>query len=212
MQSTVDICNMALGFIGERPIASLEEKKTSAEACKLYYPMALNQLLRAHPWNFAEAREKLAPVKVPEEWGREFSHAYAYPDKCIILRGLVFSDGSSRASYRVGNFKGRRIILCHADKAVASFTQLVEDSSNFDPSFAQALARKLQGLISRFILKNTAQIKDAEELYQMELEEAKLRDSKEGKRQQAPNNYWHGGHGDWETSLSDQDSRWWVNN
>lgn len=213
MQSTVDICNMALGFVGERPIASLDEKKPSAEACKLYYPMALRQILRVHPWNFAESREKLAPVRLPEEWTREFSHAYAYPDKCIVLRGLVFSDGSIRDAYKIASIRDRKVILCMAEKAVASFTRYIDNASNFDSSFSQALARRLQCLITRYLLKNTVQVKDAEELYLMALEEAKLNDTKEGQRQQAPNKYWHGGHDNWDTTLASQDlsSAWWVN-
>ena len=59
MNST-DICNMALAYIGQGRIASLEEKGEEAVQCKLFYNHLRRKLLSEYRWNFAERYVKLA--------------------------------------------------------------------------------------------------------------------------------------------------------
>ncbi len=57
MPSTVvDICNLALGHLGEAPITAISDENTRARACNERYESTLDATLRAHRWNFAQAR------------------------------------------------------------------------------------------------------------------------------------------------------------
>lgn len=56
-----EICNLALGHLGEAPIDSLEEDTAAGRACALYYEQTRDAVLRSHRWNFAQTRELLTP-------------------------------------------------------------------------------------------------------------------------------------------------------
>src|SRR3546814_20215370 len=82
--NAVEVCNLALGRIGEgasRPIQSLTEASEAARACNRVFASAMETTLRDFPWAFAQASVALAPVAqtVP---GWEFS--YAYPENCLF--------------------------------------------------------------------------------------------------------------------------------
>ena len=56
MATEVDICNMALSFLGDRAtVTSINPPEGSAQAehCARFYPMALNEMLAQARWSFA---------------------------------------------------------------------------------------------------------------------------------------------------------------
>lgn len=59
MNST-DICNMALAYIGQGRIASIEEESEEAIQCGIFYDHLRRKLLSEHRWGFAERYVKLA--------------------------------------------------------------------------------------------------------------------------------------------------------
>lgn len=54
--TSVEICNLALGHLGEAPIAAINDDNTRARACNKHYDTALEATLRSHRWNFAQSR------------------------------------------------------------------------------------------------------------------------------------------------------------
>src|SRR3546814_19279751 len=82
-----EVCNLALGRIGEgasRPIQSLTEASEAARACNRVFASAMETTLRDFPWAFAQASVALAPVAQPVPgWER----ASAYPANCLFLPG-----------------------------------------------------------------------------------------------------------------------------
>src|SRR3546814_17373670 len=63
--NAVEVCNLALGRIGEgasRPIQSLTEASEAARACNRVFASAMETTLRDFPWAFAQASVALAPV------------------------------------------------------------------------------------------------------------------------------------------------------
>ena len=54
--SAVSISNMALGHLGSKPIASIDENTQGARYCKIFYDVTRDETLRDFPWNFAETR------------------------------------------------------------------------------------------------------------------------------------------------------------
>ena len=205
MASTIEIINMALGFIGERPVADRSEDRPQAIAASMYYQPALEWLLRQHPWNFAQARTRLALKDLPEGWEREYRFAYAYPNRCQRLHCLITPIGEKVIDrYSIANHEGGKIILCDIPEAVAAYTLTVSDSNVFDSAFVICLARRIQFMIVAYILKeHTTVIQAAERLFAQAFDEAKVQDAREGRQPQDSGNRWkadynHWGDGIWE--------------
>ena len=77
MATKIAICNMALGWLGAPPIASLTENRPEARYAAQYYDIAVEQCLRDHRWNFAQKRARLAGIDVPEAYAMDYENAYA---------------------------------------------------------------------------------------------------------------------------------------
>jgi hypothetical protein len=57
----VELCNVALGFIGhKRPISTLTANTVEAQQCAIYYPHAKGLVSAAHHWPFLERNALLA--------------------------------------------------------------------------------------------------------------------------------------------------------
>lgn len=65
MPSSVDICNLALSFLGDDAcVASIDppEESTQAQICARQYPLAVLALLEMHDWSFATEKARLTPL------------------------------------------------------------------------------------------------------------------------------------------------------
>lgn len=84
--TSVEICNLALGHLGEATIAAINDDNTRARACNKHYDTALEATLRSHRWNFAQARIKV----IPSDWvDATFANGGAYVLVQKIAHGLV---------------------------------------------------------------------------------------------------------------------------
>ena len=57
MASQLNVCNLALDHIGEKEITAAELTAKSPKAARLldaHWDIALDEVLEAHPWNFAK--------------------------------------------------------------------------------------------------------------------------------------------------------------
>ena len=195
MYSVVQICNQALLLIGTRPIASLDEPTPEAAYCNQFYNQAVLSVLAEHAWGFAQRRERLAEVQVPEGWRNVYSKAYAYPLDCVRSHYLMTASGTEKIqAFELAANNERTILLTNLAEAVLAYTAHIRDAARFSPKFAESLARKLQCLLVKPILKGNAQaVKEAEELYARALAEAKTADSKEGQPFNDPEESWLAG-------------------
>lgn len=198
MASMIEICNLALGCLGEPPIADLNEKRPAARYCKLYLRIALESLLRDHPWNFAQARERLTPAAMPDAWAETYSLAYVLPARCVRLHHLVNARGERESRFALTDHEGRTLVLTHLEGAIAAFTRMTDDAGQFDALFSQALARKLAVLLARPLTKSGGQLmQELEAMLQRELENARTQDAREGRQAQDAASAWNGGHDLW---------------
>lgn len=192
MASQIAICNMALGFCGAAPIASLTEARPEARYCAQYYDLARERVLRDHPWNFAQHRARLAELDVPEGYAAVFLYAYAMPADCIKAQ-KVLDEGGNELDFEValGTDRASRIVLTYAPRAFMEYTADVSITDIFDPSFAYALARRLAADIAVPILKNNPQkVQELETLYVNSVRAAQLADAQEGKPEELPDTPW----------------------
>ena len=200
--SKIAICNMALRFFGQEAITRLDDNTPLAIHCRTFYDPALKDLLRLHPWNFAQARVSLARMDISDEWAREYLLAYAYPDKCMALHYLISPAGRQSRRFTVAALAGRRAVLTNIPEALAACTVFIDDTGMFDPSFSMALARRLQALILKATLKSdSAQVREAEELFRQALATARTADAKEGRPFRDDGEFWNGGQDIWEAGM-----------
>jgi hypothetical protein len=107
VSSEVDICNMALGHLGDdATVASLDPPEGSAQAehCARFYPMARDAMLDAHKWGFATRRASLALLSEtpPSPW----RYAYAQPADALNLISMLAPDAADDNSVGLPAYGG----------------------------------------------------------------------------------------------------------
>jgi len=189
--SEVSICNMALGWVGARSIASLTENSPEARACSQFYGLAREQTLRDHAWNFAQTRAALASIDVPAEYP-EYHYAYSWPTDCLRalkVRNAAGSDEDFEVALSIDG--GGRMILTNAEQAVLVYTKNVSDPSTFDPLYVRALARRVAADIGKVFFKNNqSAMQELETYYLNEIRKAQTQDAGEGKPETVEESTW----------------------
>lgn len=165
MASEVDICNMALGYLGDSGSVnsiSPPDGSVQAAACSRYYPMARNALLEMLPWSFATKRDALALLSLtpPSAW----AYAYALPSDAVSVLAVldpetaddyVWNGEVTTQPYVVEQNDGDRVIYSNQDDAVVRYTALVTDTTKFSALFIEGLAWLLASKLAGPILKGT---------------------------------------------------------
>jgi hypothetical protein len=163
MASDVDICNLALGNLGDTAtVASIDPPEGSAQAghCSRFYPIARDALLEMHPWNFATKRVTLALLDVtpPSAW----AYAYAVPADAVGLVAVLDAEAGDDYSaaglytpqpYQVETLDDADVIYTNVENAVLRYTGLVTDTTKFSPLFIVGLAMLLTSMLAGPVLK-----------------------------------------------------------
>ncbi len=187
MASEVEICNLALGHLGDTAtVASIDPPEGSAQAehCARFYPIARDMLLQAHGWNFATRRIQLAQLsEVPYGW----TYAYARPDGALDVFDIQFPNtvdyGANSQPYVCEvDTDGNEVIYTDVENAVARYIMQVTDTTKFPPLFVLALSWQLAGMLAGPVLKGdvgAAEAKRCAQMAQAYLSEAKVADSRQ---------------------------------
>lgn len=147
MEDKTEVVNNALIFLGVAPIANLDEDGSdTAIAARTVFAAALRETLRAHPWNFAIGRQKLAALADAPTFG--WTYQFQLPADCL----RVLSVGKGITSWRV---EGKRIL---ADTAALDlrYVRKVDELIEWDDLAAAALARNLAAKLCYPITKSTS--------------------------------------------------------
>lgn len=137
MASEVEICNLALGWLGQDRITSLNDPVKEAELCKINYPLLRDAVLEEGWWQFAFKQAKLPKLVVGP-----VAHAGNYfqvpPDHIRILR---CDDGSG--DYRIMWNREADKVRAITDILYIDYIFRVVDTSKFSQGFTQALAGRI---------------------------------------------------------------------
>lgn len=176
MATSVDICNLALAHLGdEASVSNISPPDGSAQAahCARYYPIARDQLLEMHAWNFAVTRAQLAETgTAPDQW----AYQYALPTNCVkVLK--VFSDGveddTQSEDFNVETLvDGTVVIQTNAKLAWCRYVKQVTDTSKFTPTFVICLSWLLASYIAGPITKDLTKKESSYKVFQMEFGKA----------------------------------------
>lgn len=165
MASDVDICNLALGHLGdEATVSDIEPSDGSPQAdhCARFYPVARNALLERHAWGFATKRVVLAEVDNElDSWG----YAYALPSQCLkplsVLNPESTDDNDTEDFIIETDVNGTEVLYTNVEEATLRYISLVTDTTKFTPLFTVALARLLASYLGGPIIKGETGMKIA---------------------------------------------------
>jgi len=147
MSSNTEICNLALSHLGVgKEIANLDtEKSQEASACRRFFEISRDQVLREFLWPFATKIADLALIE--EDPNTEWAFSYRYPIDCLdfrkILSGTRNETQDSRIPYRIANDNAGLVVYTDLEDAVAEYTMKVGNVALFPVDFQQALALRI---------------------------------------------------------------------
>lgn len=174
MATETEVANRALISLGGGIISDLDERLEPARLCKATLPSVLRQVLRDHPWNFAERRAVLARLAEAPIFG--FSYAYQLPADFVRVNDFNRDGASLTDRYRLAGQQ----ILTDATEARLTYGAVV-DVAYFDPLAEEAAAMLLAARIGFSITgQNRAATADALAAYEQVMRQAKARDGQEG--------------------------------
>lgn len=163
MPTDVEICNIALSFIGTgEHIASLSENSNEADACDQFYEVALKEILREYPWPFATKRAALAVVDEDPDDYDEWAYSYRYPSDCLFARriasGVTPENYGSRIPFMLAQDSTGLLILTNEEDAYLEYTYYASTTAHFPSDFVVALAYRIAAYIAPRVSKDPGRL------------------------------------------------------
>jgi len=172
MSSRVSIANLALTVLGADRITSLEDNSENARRLNAIYDYCVEDVLRAHPWNFAVIRAQLALLSSTPAFG--YDYEYQLPTDCLRL--LEINNGTTLLTeYKV---EGRKV-LCNYDTVYCKYIGNVTDPNQYTSQFLFVLSSRLASELAYAITNNKALAEEVTSLYLSRLQQAKETDAQE---------------------------------
>lgn len=174
MASEVDICNLALGHLGDRAtVSSINPPEGSAQAehCQRFYPIARDLVLESHEWGFATKRANLALLTDTPPPG--FLYVYQQPTDCRSIIDLI--DPNMPTFYpideRCGHWQddsftlgavpyeaearsdGTLVIYTNLENAIIRYTASITDTTKFGALVTDTIAWLLAAYLAGPVIK-----------------------------------------------------------
>lgn len=196
----VDICNLALNFLGKGIIKSLSENTELARTCKLHYDRYRRILLKDYSWEFAERTMKLEPVEDFGDNVKGWKNVYRYPDDCLQVLKIYDGDDHRKDDKREKFFVqsvdyrlGTKVICCNLENAYMDYVCNEEDCNYFSEEFVEALAHYLAYGMAQALTGSEAKAQTELQYMQNALYQAKLRTAREREHEPSvPHKYFDG--------------------
>lgn len=153
--SVVQICNLALSWLGGDLIISLDDETVEAKLCKANYEPLRDAVLEEREWTFAVVRKELAALQSVPLYG--FDKAFQIPPATLrVLQisrgGDSVEAGADNSRYNTGQGREERIdwlregstvVANNAERVFARLLTRVTDTTKFSAAFDQALAARI---------------------------------------------------------------------
>lgn len=195
--SVIDICNVALLRLGHDEITSLSEKSKEARYCSRLYDKCRREMLRSHPWNWAE---RFATLSLLELTATDYDYVYALPADCMRVIQIVNPlryinstapsmriDPAPQIAYELRHYAdvGKVLVTGQAD-AELRYVADVTDPNQFDDQFRDALSHRLAAEMAVPLAGKPSIQKTELQLYALILAEGKQIDASESRTQVTP--------------------------
>lgn len=168
--SQISICNSALSKLGVDRITSITESNKRARVCNEQYSKLKEEVLSAHPWNFALKRASLSQTANTPAF--EYSYEYQLPTDCLrVIR--------AHEDYIEWVREGDKLLTDESTLKI-QYISNVEYESDFTATFAEALALRMAADLAYNLVQNADLANLNTQLYTAFLADARGRDSQEG--------------------------------
>lgn len=135
-ETKLEIWNLALLHIGERPASSLVEQSKGALLCARLYDRTVRTVLAGFPWKFATKTAALT-LTAPAPTGYKYALAYDLPADCLRAREIVNQAGGlDPIEFDVEG----RVLWTNDEDSVLRYTAAVADATLFDPLFISTVS------------------------------------------------------------------------
>jgi hypothetical protein len=194
MASMIDIWNLAVSHIGDDANLVSADDGPVAEHCARFYPIARDQLLEKHAWNFSTRTKALTAVDYEVDG---WDYAYALPTGFLKALQVYAEDG--RWNPDSENFEieiddeGNQVLLCNVENAICRYAVRIEDTTRFSPMFVETLGWLLAAMVAGPVIKGetgAATAKSCMQVYLTMMGEATRTDSASRRVHQDNNPTW----------------------
>lgn len=169
--SKVSICNSALSKLGAERITSLTEDSRTASACNEQFDKLRDEVLAAHPWNFATKRASLAQTSTTPEF--DYDLEYQLPSDCLRVIG---TNNDYDDPWVVENGK----LLTNATEVKIKYIFRNEDVHTYSPNFQEALALRIAADLAYNINQSVTQVELLTNMYERFIKKCRSFDAQEG--------------------------------
>lgn len=188
MSTDVQICNLALGHLGDEATVSAidpPEGSVQADHCAHWYPVARNTVLEAHAWGFATKRIALVELEIDDaDMPGNWAYGYGWPNNCLRPLSILqpgATDDTDTQDFAVETLQDeQRVIYTNAEEGVLRYISLVTDTARYPALLVNAISHLLASLLAGPVIKGTEGMKVAAEqlkLYNYWLGMAKMADA-----------------------------------
>lgn len=152
MASKTEICNLAISHLGiAKEIGDIiTENSQEANACRRFYDVARDAIIRDYAWPFCRMFKALPLVaqNPTDEW----LFAYRYPNDVLkikrILSGIRNDTRQSRVPYVISQDSVGKLILCDIEQAQIEYITTEDDPLVYPPDFILAFSYRLASYIA----------------------------------------------------------------
>jgi len=150
-KSKVDICNIALAYLGVEAIRSFEENNVRSRLCDVSFDVAKDYLLSTFDWPFARKYITLAQIDPDDVSVPEGDYAYSLPNDCITP--MMVGEETENTKWRV---EGNNLVCTIDENGEVNlyYTAQIVDTFAFSDPFINLLAMTLASRIGLPLTKN----------------------------------------------------------
>lgn len=178
MVSETSICNQALSWLGQTPIASLDDQSTVAVLCKQNYHLLRDAVLSERVWTFATVRA-VSETERRDEWDQMYTHPIPPVWLDVFRVGKDVRTNGDLTDDPTWRKEGGKI-LSNYPKIYLWGVERVADTGRMSLMFTQALAARIAADLCIAITENDRLQADLWALYIDKLSAAAARDGQQG--------------------------------
>jgi hypothetical protein len=192
--SVVQICNIALGWLGSKPITSLNDRSRTAELCLINYEPIRDAVLETRCWTFAEARATSTTQDVPGSPGTNHSCDEGYPEwgdgwvhtipDCMLTVFRVYLDRDISKPRQAEWTRHNQYIIANSENVHMWGVRAEANPTRYTNLFVQALAARIAADLCIPITQNQKLQVDMWNLYEAKLREAAARDGAQSRSEE----------------------------
>lgn len=180
MYSQTSIANLALAYLGQAPIASLQQNNEQARWLSLFYEPVRDEVLRTHDWAFATVEKPLVQLAGSAEDGQ---FIYAYPTDALFIRRVYSPQNPHTPVPFEEQFKAdshARVLVTPIEHACVRYTRKMTDETQYDPAFVKCFALALACDAALALTGDVNLSASLQRKYTLYLEEARRSNMSEG--------------------------------